>query len=259
MSAPPSVASAARPLREGLLRALTRTYGQVLGRQGRTTTPFVRWSRVTNRAHDFTWLGGVEDRELLLRGRGPLQVRRGSPLFDAVQKMHATASLNPYEREVLYGYPYVIGRHDGETVRGPLLTLAIRIEVAGDGFLIHPADDVAHFNALPFQPEGDVEGHERALARIIDATPELPLTDAGLVRLVEALTREFRVVSGADATLDGRLVTPPSEPRSGADALRIVDQAALFIAPKTSYFLVSDLAHIGSEDGAVGHSALAPL
>src|SRR5579859_3088118 len=192
-----------KTLRDGLLHALTRTYAQVLGRQGRTTTPFVRWSKVTNRAHDFTWLGGIESQELLLRGRGPLQVHRGSTLFELVQKMHATASLNPYEREVLYGYPYVIGRHDGETVRGPVLTLAIRIEVEGDGFLVHAADDVAHFNALPFQPEGDVEGHERAVGRVMDATPELPLTDASLERLVESLTREFRVVMRADATLNG--------------------------------------------------------
>jgi len=127
-----------RPLREGLIRALTRTYAQVLSRTGRSTTPFVRWSRVTNRAHDFTWLGGVETRELLLHGRGPLQIRQTSSLFDAVQKMHATASLNPYEREVLYGYPYVIGRHEAETVRGPLLTMAIRIDVEGDGFLMPP-------------------------------------------------------------------------------------------------------------------------
>jgi hypothetical protein len=121
-------------LRDGLLQALTRTYAQVLGRQGRTTTPFVRCSRATNRAHDFTWVGGVEGRELLMHGQGPLKVGRTSPLFEAVHKMHATANLNPYERKVLYGY--VIGRHEGETIRGPLLTLAIRIEAARRRFLV---------------------------------------------------------------------------------------------------------------------------
>src|SRR5579859_2477800 len=102
-----------KTLRDGLLHALTRTYAQVLARQGRTTTPFVRWSRVTNRAHDFAWLGGVEPKELLFHGRGPLKVGRTSALFEVVHKMHATASLNPYEREVLYGYPYVVGRPEG--------------------------------------------------------------------------------------------------------------------------------------------------
>jgi hypothetical protein len=53
MSADQSTLDSGRPLREGLLQALTSTYAQVLSRQGRTTTPFVRWSRVTNRAHDF--------------------------------------------------------------------------------------------------------------------------------------------------------------------------------------------------------------
>jgi hypothetical protein len=77
-------------------------------------------------------------------------------------------------------------------------------------------------------------------------------------RLIEALIREFRSVSRADATLDGRLAAPPVEP-SGLDGLRLIDQAALFIAPKTSYFLVSDLDHIGKVDGGLNASALLPL
>jgi very-short-patch-repair endonuclease len=194
-----------------------------------------------------------------MHGQGTLKISRASSLFEVVHKMHATASLNPYEREVLYGYPYVLGRRDGEAVRGPLLTLAIRVDAAGDGFLIDAADDVAHLNALHFHSEGDVEAHERAIGRVMEATPELPLTPAGLERLVEVLRREFQDVSLGDASLDGRLVAPPSEPRSGPDGLRLVDQAAIFIAPKTSYFLVSDLEHIGVQDGAVKVSALAPL
>lgn len=245
---------------QDLLPALTGVYGEVLRRQGRTTTPFVRWSRVTGRSHEFAWLGGVETREALMHGRGPLRIRRDSPLFDAVQKMHATAALNPYEREVLYGYPYVVGRRDGETVRGPLLTLAVRIEAEGDGFLVHAADDVVHVNALPFKADGDLELHEQKIGRMVDATPALPLGEASLASLVETLMREFRDVRRADATLDGRLVPPPVEPRGAADqGLWLVDQAALFIAPKTSYFLASDLNHIGATDGAIHTSALAPL
>ncbi len=87
---------AAKPLKEGLLSAIARVYGDVLRRQGRTTTQFVRWSKVTGRAREFAWLGGIETHETLAHGRGPLRVRRHSALFDAVQKMHATGTLNPY-------------------------------------------------------------------------------------------------------------------------------------------------------------------
>jgi hypothetical protein len=76
-------------LRKGLLSALSHVYSDVLG--------------------------GVERREVLLSGNGSLDVPHSSPLFAAVQKMRATAALNPYEREILYGYPYVIGRHDSES------------------------------------------------------------------------------------------------------------------------------------------------
>jgi hypothetical protein len=137
--------------------------------------------------------------------------------------------------------------------------MAIRIEVAGDGFVVHAADDVAHLNVLPFRADGNAEAHERALGRVMDTTPELSVNQASLERLVEALIREFRSVTRADAMLDGRLVPPPAEPRSGPDGLWMIDQAAYFIAPKTSYFLVNDLERIGITDGAVGASALVPL
>lgn len=118
------------------------------------------------------WLGGAETREALLRGQGPLRIRHDSPLFDAVQKMHATATLNPYEREILYGYPYVVGRTDGDTIRGPLLTLNVRIDVEGDGFLVAAADDVVHVNALPFKAEGDLGHTSRRSATC--SRPRLP-------------------------------------------------------------------------------------
>ena len=48
----------------------------------------------------------------------------------------------------------------------------------------------------------------------------------------------------------------PAEPRS-AEPLQIIDQAALFVAPKTNYYLRSDLNEIAGSDGPTG--ALAPL
>ena len=245
-------------LREGLLRALSHVYGDVLRRQGRTTTPFVRWSKVTGRLHEFSWLGGVERREVLLSDKGSLDVPHSSPLFAAVQKMRATAVLNPYEREILYGYPYVIGRRDSDSIRGPLLTVPVRIEERGDGFVVKRADDVVHVNVLPLGADGDVDLHELKLRRVIEASPAIPLERAGLTGLVAAVSREFPSVDCGHAALDGRLDPPPAEP-SGPSSLRVVDQAALFIAPKTSYFLVSDLEFIGENGAGEGGSALEPL
>lgn len=250
----------AQPIKAGLVSALTRVYSEVLRRQGRGATPLVRWSKVTGRAHEFAWLGGIETTETLMHGLGPMPVRRTSPLFDTIQKMHATATLNPYEREVLYGYPYIVGRRDGDTLRGPILTLAVRIEAQGDGFLVHPADDVAHVNVLPFATETDLDVHEQKVRRVIDATPPLPLNKNGLEHLADTLKREFNYIERADAMLDGRLAPPPVEPRgAGGTRLWLVDQAALFIAPKSGYFLTSDLDRIGDTADTVPASALAPL
>ncbi len=55
-----------------------------------------------------------------------------------------------------------------------------------------------------------------------------------------------------EAGLDGSLKCPPAQPRT-AMRLRVIDSASCFVAPKTSYFLASDLSFIGS----AGASAVA--
>jgi very-short-patch-repair endonuclease len=181
---------------------------------------------------------------------------RGDPLFDAIHKMHGTARLNPYEREVLYGYPYVVGRTREKKVRGPLLTLAVEITAAGDHLDVQPADEVVRFNSLPFRTETDTEAHNDSLSRILEQTPTLPLTIEALRAFVGVVSRELSDLR-IEAALDGSLAAPPAEPR-GVEPLRMIDQAALFVAPKTSYFLRSDLDEIAAAaEDAVG--ALGPL
>jgi len=237
--------------------ALCSTYADLLGRQRTATTPFAQWSHATRRAHEFVWLGGAFDWErLLLNAGGQLVFRPGEPLYDEVHKMHGTARLNPYERELLYGYPYVIGRTRDRTIRGPLLTLAVEIIAEGDHLQVQPADDLVRFNSLPFRVEGDTEAHNGALNRILDQTPALPLTADALSGFVDVVVRELPDLI-IDAVLDGSLKAPPAEPRS-LTPLRVIDQAALFVAPKTNYFLRSDLDGIAKVEGS-DCGVLAPL
>ncbi len=59
--------------------------------------------------------------------------------------------------------------------------------------------------------------------------------------------------------MDGSLSEPPPRPNSGT-FLRLIDQAALFVAPKTSYFLTSDLKSIaGKQDEGEDDAALTTL
>lgn len=248
-----------RPLKPGLLPALARVYADILRHQGRTTTQFVRWAKEGRRTHEFAWLGGELAAETLLSGKGTIKVSRRSPLFDAVQKMHAASTLNPYEREVFYGYPYVVGRRDGEPIRAPLLHLRVTVAPAADGYVIEQADDVVQVNLLPFRSNGDPDQHEQRLARVIAETPTLPLTSDSLQRLVATVTREFSYLTQDGALLDGSLGAVPLEPAPGENGLRLIDQAALFVAPKSSYFLASDLDHIAASEASVQLSALGAL
>ena len=235
-------------IQAGLVEALTAAYAGLLKRQRTASASYVRWTAAHSRSHEFAWYEGSLEM-LLTKGRD-IVVSPDSPIYSSIQKMMATMELNPYERELQYGYPYVIGQSNGKAFRAPLLTILIAITPDGGKLVISPTEDVVRFNSLPFRTDIDTAAQELALARLIERTPELPLTFEALRGFCETVARELRV--RVLARLDGSLNAAPSQPKSQMD-LTIIDNAACFIAPKTSYFLVSDLEGIGR----VGASAVA--
>ena len=104
----------------------------------------------------------------------------------------STLELNPYEREVQYGYPYIVGFADGRAVRAPLLTIPVTIASDGGKLIIRPADELVRFNSLPFRSEFDTAAREHALAKLIESTPDFPLTITNLRRFCESVERETR-------------------------------------------------------------------
>ena len=104
------------------------------------------------------------------------------------------------------------------------------------------------FNSLPFRTEGDTDAHNAALNRILEQTPALPLSPATLADLRRRAHPRAARPSSSTPSSTGRWSDPPSEPRA-TQPLRIIDQAALFVAPKTNYFLCSDLDEIAGGGG----------
>jgi len=236
-----------------LIEALTSTYAELVKRQRTASAAFVRWQSPTRRAHEFAWIPVGE--EVIIRSGRPLVLEQSSAAFEATHKMAATVELNPFEREILYGYPYVIGYRDGDRIRGPLLTIPVAIDPSGRDLVVTATDDVVRFNSLPFRPPSVTEIQDRILARLIEDVPEYPVADDRLRAICETLSRDFGIEIRAN--LDGRLVGRPNEPNSG-EWLAVVDAAACFVAPKTSYFLASDLADIGRvSDGTHGSAMVA--
>jgi hypothetical protein len=251
--------SAVAGVPQGLLTGVCSTYAELLRRQRNASSPFVRWVKQTGRAHDFAWLGPNVDRETLITLSRSIQVEPGSgKLAESIRRMHGTAALNPYEREIVYGYPYVIGKRSGKPVRAPLLTIPVTISPNGKNYKLQAEDEVVRFNSLALRGEDDSFAHDAAISRVLESTPSFPVESDGIRRFVDIIRREFPAVA-VSAVLDGCLGDEPDEP-VGGDHLIIIDQAALFVAPKGSYFLTSDLeaiAELDGEDASVG--ALAPL
>lgn len=240
-----AAADVAQPqIQPGLVEALTSAYATLIKRQRTASAAFVRWTSAHRRAHEFCW---IEDGpEVLMSAGKEIRVPSADPIYDSIRKMMATIELNPYERELLYGYPYIVGHLDGVPIRAPLLTIPILIRADGSTLIVQPNEEIVRFNSLPFRSDLDTAAHEQALERLIDVTPQYPLMAADLRHFSESVAREMNV--SIRARLDGQLAPPPTQPRAAAQ-LALVDNAACFVAPKTSYFLASDLEHIGKAGG----------
>jgi very-short-patch-repair endonuclease len=233
----------------GLVEALASAYATLIKRQRTASAAFVRWSSPRRRGNEFCWLPpGPET--LLCTGK-PIRIAAGDPIHDSIRKMMATIELNPYERELLYGYPYVVGHAGGVAIRAPLLTIPIQIHADGNVLVVQPNEEIVRFNSLPFRTPVDSAVHEQALERLIDMTPHFPLPAAELRQFAECVAREMGIDNRAQ--LDGQLVATPSQPTAEAK-LTIVANAACFVAPKTSYFLASDLEHIAKKGAAAAGS-----
>ena len=166
----PHAASPTRAvMKPGLVEALATAYAALIKRQRTASSAFVRWSSAHARAHEFAWMEAGRE-ELMTSGRD-IKIGPGSSIHDAINKMLATAQLNPYERELLYGYPDIVGQVDGVAIRAPLFTIPISITADGGTLLIHPEEEVLRFNSLPFRSEFETAAHEAALGRLIPRRP----------------------------------------------------------------------------------------
>jgi len=232
----------------GLVEALASAYATLIKRQRTASAAFVRWTAAHRRASEFCWM--PPGAETLLTSGKKIRIAADDPNHDAIAKMMATIELNPYERELLYGYPYVVGHVGGVTVRSPLLTIPIQIHRDGNALIVVPNEEIVRFNSLPFRSATDSTAHEQALEKLIDGTPHFPVA-TGLREFAESVARSMQI--GIAGKLDGQIAAAPLQP-AAETPLRIADNAACFVAPKTSYFLASDLEYMAKDGAATAGS-----
>ena len=224
---------------------LCRVYADVLSRQGNSSSSYARWSETTRKVNDFVWLDADRGPEQLFTKEGSsISFKPSDIAYEQIHKMFGTLELNPYERELVYGYPYVIGKIGDRKIRGPLLSAPVKIRADGSRIVIEAGTEPLRFNMLPFKTEGDSDAVEEALKRVLNATPVLPLTSAALQTFMDVVQREIPTLR-IEAQLDGRIGKHPSTAPSER-GLQLIDAAALFISPRTNWFLCQDLEHMSA-------------
>src|SRR5271154_3140875 len=81
-------------IKPGLVEALAAAYAALIKRQRTASSAFVRWSSGHTRSHEFAWMdAGHED---LMTCGSEVRIGPESPIYDAINKMMATAQMNPY-------------------------------------------------------------------------------------------------------------------------------------------------------------------
>ena len=245
-------------LNRGLLTSLCAAYGDFLRRQHSGGAAMSTWPRANaRRSPEFAWIGAPsEPQERLMTTLTDLRIGPSHPCQQVIGKMSATIQLNPYEREALYGYPFVIGKLNGKDIRAPLLTVPISIRPEGRGFELAPEEETLELNPMPFLGDDPSDARDLTISHLHAAVPGLPLTMASLRAFLDVLQRELPQVT-LSGTVDGRFVEPPSAP--GGNGLRVIDCAGVLVAPRASYFLASDLDSISEGADLTPANTLVPL
>ena len=204
---------------------LCHVYADVLSRQGNSSASYARWPEATRRANDFVWLDADRGPEQLFMKEGSsISFKPSDAAYEQIHKMFGTLELNPYERELVYGYPYVVGKIGDRKIRGPLLSAPVKIRADGSRIIIEVGTEPLRFNMLPFKTDGDSDAVEEALKRVLNATPVLPLTVNAFQTFIDVLQREIPTLR-IDAQLDGRIGNQPST-APNEKGLKLIDAAA---------------------------------
>jgi len=238
----------------GFLESLTTAYADLMKQQRSASNAFVRWPKSARRGNEFAWL--CEGSETIFTDGRRKVLTSADSAFQSVRRMESVIKLNPYEKGLVYGYPYVVGRVDGISIRGPLFHVPVKITVTKSSASIEVEEDTLRFNSLPFRSDTQSDAAKLRLDQFVISAPDIPVTQADLRRLCEHMQLDLTVhLQGA---IDGSL-SEPKEVRTGT-GLSIVDAAAIFVAPKTNYFIHDDLETIGSSvDQDLDETVLASL
>ena len=167
--------------------------------------------------------------------------------FQRLRDLYQKHLLNPYEREFLYGYPFVVGQtSSGRRICAPLFTVPCTLEydLSTGEMRVRLTSDELQFNSYVWAQvvgEKDLEFLERTL--LTAGYPSLPLTDHDMGGFLNRLSNAAPVVKSPSMwewTLD-RLAVPPLSviPET---TLNVTPCAAILLVSRPQYYLRRDLA-----------------
>ena len=251
--APPPVQGPATD--EDPVTRICRAYSEVLLRRRDDSRQLGDWSRAGNtRAGVVVGRAGQHEAvlafdsasETVPLGRVDLAHPQADPISAAVARLLHDRDRHPHEVEFAYGYPAIVGRHGGATVRTALLLLDVEVtqQTTGEQTLA-VRDPRPRLNAAGVSALVAPEQQSALIAALAAHTPQGATGPDGLRPMLETL-RQF--IPQMEIAVDGVIEEVP-DPLP--DGLRAIDASVLLLLPRASHFLADDLDLMASH-GMVG-------
>lgn len=152
-------------------------------------------------------------------------------------------SLNPYERQLVYGYPLVVGRWNRQTIAAPLFSVPVKLDYSlkEQALILTPNSEQPAFNATFWLEFAGQLQQVFLQEQILPNIPDLPLPLDFIPELVNNLANAIQQLEPLDDWHPHLVGLDQLPQESGADRLKVVPAAALLMIKQGNYYTGKDL------------------
>lgn len=249
---------------EALLSAVAQYHAGVLRAVG-TQSGSIRDVRMAKKSEMATDIGGFGGAEMVMSARAatvappPRPTSTPDPArdlyattFERLRELVGQATLDPYSKEVVYGFPLLVGALPNPKGRGlravcsPLFMQTVSTSTEVDGSLsLRAVDEPPRFNTSLWQGTVSASQQKAIIEYGLDAQADLAAAFS-LDRINQLIDALRSILPFIDGPLPGPdlVAWPEPERNPSVEHLEVVPGAAAFLTNRSSLYLLHDLEQI---------------